>query len=616
MNNDELLNEIFAGGNLGRNNQIDTSIHIKQPNWRTNKIAQDSKPIGQQSGLSMVVKSARRHIDKRLQKPGHIPKAWQGSIISGAYNYRNMFVNVPPSAGKTFPLLKAYAVMLSRCKDPNKLPKILWVAETKLLASQVSHELKQLLFELLIPGNKYGVTFQNEIIEHELNMSSKTGFSIPAGTKRGQYNPKLSRDDINIARTLVNRWTGAIMAKDAEAPPPTKDSIAITCTYKYASDIIKAHRPNLVVIDEVQERFNVNDATVESGSEKVMHFYNNVKLVNSLPTMAIAVLTGSMNHQTAKYITAYLDDCIGAQFTYIDYKSGGSGGASRALIGERNAANISVVPMELSNKEIPKLIIEQIKSKAGNNLITRFGKRAILEYVKLINDATPARNMAAVLGIKHEKVTDPYKSKFRDSYQNSAKDTFRDNVKPNIEKLNNDDLYNEYENMEDQKLKTALAHGFGYIMASVKDLQDKHVTKYVASDIAIVEEFFKRGYIYSILATTSVGVGVNLKVRHLYMNTIEIFSDDGFKPMSDSSLAQLIHRIGRNQNENGVIYCSKKDFARVMQIINSVDPSEQVRPIPQIGTTAGNISLLDRFSAATTCPSLKHWMYKLITIGI
>lgn len=597
MNNDKFISEIFAGGNLGRGGMIHTGQHISSG---SGLMPQKNTPINQMNNqLRPDLKPLR------LLGPTHIPKAWQDLIIRSVYRRMNILVNVPPSAGKTFPLQKAYARLLSHATGPNNIPKILWVTETKLLASQISEELKQLLYALMTPGNDFGAMMPEFMMNRELMRTPRT--DLPDA-----QNTKLDRSEMLIARDMVKRWTGVMMAGSANAIPPGPESIAITCSYSFASDMIKMYKPAIVVIDEVQERFKIENISAAAEAEKVMHFFKNVELVSKMPNSMIAVLTGSMNHATSGYIIDYLRDRTGASFIPIDYKSGHGEGVRS---GERNAANISVLPIEMANKEIPSLIIDQIKNKIGHNLITRFGKRGIASAVADIIAATPERNMATILGLKSTIPKQGYKTPDISPHEtNTSTDfTFGDSVSKSKNEYSNERIYKDWYTLDDPILKKALAHGVGYIMGSQEDLQGNKIREYTAKDVKVVEELFRKGLIYAILATTSVGVGVNLKVRQLYMNTIDVYNPDAGRPvpMSNSTLAQLVHRVGRNQKENAIVYCNKQDLGQVIEIIKSIDPSQQVSMIPQ--TTSGNrISILDRFKYALRPSYQDTQVFKLI----
>jgi superfamily II DNA helicase RecQ len=101
-------------------------------------------------------------------------------------------------------------------------------------------------------------------------------------------------------------------------------------------------------------------------------------------------------------------------------------------------------------------------------------------------------------------------------------------------------------------------------------------------DVKVVEQLFKSGKIYFLLATTAVGVGVNLAVRNIYVPSIMMYSQGGYGKMDTSTLVQLINRAGRGASNITVanIFCHPDDVVWITTLINSGDPSQHVNAIP------------------------------------
>jgi len=593
MDNEKIINEVFGGQNkhITSGKVSNPGTHLQNSKNNVN-VRRGTVPT-----ITRDSEFHKSHLTKRLRKPDIVPKGWQNLMISNVkHGNVNMFINVAPSAGKTYPLLKAYRELLKNAK-PGRIPKIVWVAETKLLSAQITRELQETLYEALIEGDipKFMVApFFKDIPDFDKYNDLR---SIP-----------LTPNQTYRIREMIKSWTGTVMQATAEADPPTKHSIAITCTYSFATKMIKEYNPALVVIDEVQERFKPELTSAGSESDKVRHFFNNVIAADKSPGTSIAILTGSMNHVTGKYIVSYLNNYVNSKFQYIDFTSNSPGS-----MGERNRAFIKVLPTDLTRKEIPSLIIDQIKGKNQNNLIAIFSKNAIIKITEDVVKNTPSRNMAAVIGIPDSKLRDKYMSQSRTLHgldNKKPEETLGSSAKRTKERGTPEYLYDLYVNMKDPDLKSAIEHGFGYIIAG----DEAKGRVYDNDDIYLVEELFKRGLIYTVLATTTVGVGVNLKVRALYIPKIDVFSQDigGMKPMSASSLAQMVHRVGRKADESGVVYCNKSDIDLISKIMKSGDPSKHVDIIPFSGK-GSTVSIMDRFKYARAKWYQDTTIYKLIT---
>jgi len=433
------------------------------------------------------------------------------------------------------------------------------------------------------------------------------------------YNTTLDPNEYNYIQLIIKRWTGIKMMAEAKANPPTETSLAITCTYSFASELIKKYNPKIVVIDEVQERFKSENKTEDSESDKVRHLYNNIKVANESPGTSVAILTGSLNPMTTRYIMDYLDARVSTKnkFIYVGYGSGIYNPGQTRIDGEKNKANITVLPSDLVKKDIPKLIIEQIKGRNSNNLIAIFSKNKITEFSKNIISSTPRRDMRVILGIKGHSVDVNYSSQARRRFGLNPKPP-EPTLSSQALKAKNlesspEGLFKKFINMKDELLQESIAHGFGYIMAEEKDSNNNITRAYANDDIYLVEQLFAKGLIYSIMATTSVGVGVNLKVRALYIPSIDVFNKDVGNSirMSISSLAQLVHRAGRSAGENAIVYCNKKDLVLINDIMSSGNPSDQVELIPD-NSNSERIGISDRFRYARSKAYRDTMVYKMI----
>lgn len=606
MDNEKILQEVFGGRHptVTGNRTANPGSHLQNrgnapPVRNDQQNAEYDKGFQDRKGESVL--------DNRWED-----RSWQKFITTSLVRGNvNLFINIAPSAGKTYPVMKAYEELLTNVTNQNvvmpKIPVILWVAETKLLSAQVSRELKDILYKLIIQGQ-----FPESLLKRYF---PKRELRIRPG--KDYRNVAMSPDQASRMKRMINDLTGVKMSSGAKAPEPTDRSIAITCTYEFASDMIKKYRPAIVVIDEVQERFKTENKSVAAETDKVRHFFNNMQLADSIPGTSAVVMTGSMNPKTSQFIVDYLNTHVKTKFKIVGYKTRQQGDKSAIRTGEPNKAAITVLPTDFQRNDTPKLVVDQIVGRNPNNLVAIFSKKKIHEFSDEIINRTSERNMAAVLGVKGEVANSNYSAKAREGRKQlnpeKPKDTISTQAKKASVTNSPKQLYSLYENMKDEKLKQAIAHGFGYIMAEEKATSGEVIRPYDNDDIYVVEELFKQGLIYTILATTSVGVGVNLKVRALYIPLLDVYSGEQQQSvrMSISTLAQLVHRAGRKAGEVGIIYCNKRDLELVTTIMSSGNPSEHVELIP-FHTDNQRIGILDRFKYATKALSMRETIYLLI----
>jgi len=87
-----------------------------------------------------------------------------------------------------------------------------------------------------------------------------------------------------------------------------------------------------------------------------------------------------------------------------------------------------------------------------------------------------------------------------------------------------------------------------------------------------IQKLFKTGKLHLLFATDALGVGANVKCRHLYIPSLNKISEGGqFGPLDPSSLVQLVNRAGRGQFKVATVYCSSNDYERVKTLIEE-DP--------------------------------------------
>jgi len=608
MDNESIINEVFGGQHRALTGQTaNPGSHLAN--------AANSRLLDQH-GI-VAADDQERLIRKQMAnvtKPGFIPKNWQHlittKIIAGN---ANLFVNIAPSAGKTHPIMMSFFDLLKRAR-PGSIPKILWVAETKLLSSQILNQLREILFKSLFTSLKSdNMSDDKTVASMPKFMIEPYFYDVPGfGQHTGPINNfVLPPNAMQRMHDMVGRWTGQKMGG---VDGVTSDTIAMTCTYEFATKMISQHNPAIVVIDEVQERFKPELSDPESESTKVRHFFNNIVAADNSNGTSSIVLTGSMNHATALYIRSYLNNYLKHKMEYIRFDTPSTGFDMKLnSTGERNKARITVLPTDLVRKDIPKLIVDHIKGKSTNNLIMVFNKRIITDFTEQVISSTSPRNMAAVMGIKSANITDQYVSPSRQPHADPIH-TIGSVAEKASRGSTMDQIYKMYENMKDIQLKEAVSHGFGYIMSGDDEPGGPSGRMYSPDDIQVVEELYKRGMIYSIIATTSVGVGVNLKVRAIYIPSIDVFSKEFGNPraMSNSSLAQLVHRAGRKIGEAAIVYCNKKDLLVINQIMMSGDPSTQVEPIPYSTKSLGTAPILDRFNYARSKWYRDNTIYQLI----
>ncbi len=555
---DDVIDESF-GGNLGT-----TAITpYSALNYRTT------------DNMRQDVKLANKQNIK--PKPFSLT-GWQANIKRHVILGNDIFVNVSPAGGKSFPIESAFEELLFNAKGWRDVPVLVWIGETKTLASELYYKFREFFYSRLMEVVKTKDANGNDIWQPALPnfMIEGTGLDF---TPNPSQQIKLSNQE-HIKR-LVNMWTSLMIgANDKQRPQPPGSkhrTIIMACSYVFAPNLIKHHNPKIVVIDEIQERFQIDKD--KDSDKKIGYLINTIK--ETPRSACLAILTGSMNHDTSKFISLKIKQLLNRELIPISTDTA------------KNRASIGIFPISLLPRNIPDLAHNLIVEKTSHSLITLFSKNKIEALTKGLISKLPRRKPEVLFGKLQQfpKYGQPDKT-------TDIKAPGEDFKLQRNKEFTLDEMYDWHQQMLDPNKKgdtllgEALLHGFGYIM-SVGDSEAEKDKAYFNKDIQTVIRLFDMGKIDVVIATTSVGVGVNLNVKHLFIPTIKMFTGGGFKNMSVSTLVQMINRAGRKSGTFANIYCDNSDISQITSLINSGDPSSQVPVIPFKG---GSDSIHERFS--------------------
>lgn len=539
---------------------------------------------------------------------------WQQKIIDNIHNRVDQFVNVSPAGGKSYPIQRGFWLpMVAKAKTIDQLPKVLWICENKTLASEVRNGFIEIILDILSKPPKDG-----SYIEHLVPPYLK--FNTNVGNKQ-QFIP--TNQNIGELRKFAQHLTSLKMQGSNETI--NQHTIAASCTYKYAPEFIKEMQPRIVVIDEIQERFKVttgdHNQTISGLKDLDDRVEYLIKTFKTLPPPRIcnvALLTGSMAHGTSKGIMDYLNHKYNRQFVPISTDSA------------FNRAAVSVIPYDHltrnDGKRDDRAIIKEVTGHIRNdqkfNLVAIFSQVSIKRICNDIIKSTPKRSPEATVGARGNINTkypgvQAQTQVGRDVIANLAKKMESDpqELLKHLKSMLKGEIVGGVRT--DRDLANALLHGVGYIMAEGRE-GGKVTRAYNPLDVKLVEILLKSGKINTVLATTSVGVGVNLKIKNLYLPSTIIPSGGKLGAMDPSTLVQLLNRAGRKDNMAATVYCNTRDFERVIQYFGkgkyAGDPSQSVPVIPfsNMGGSLYGSDLKSRFNRSLNPTATMRLIIKML----
>ena len=487
---------------------------------------------------------------------------WQHRLTKMIKDGRtNILVNVSPSGGKTSPVMRAWVELITEAQKAGKpIPKLLFIGKTRQLALQLFMDVRKIVDKLVINRILFpGIT------PHTLD----------------SYSMNVLKEKMNELVVVKTGGGGSTVYGSGKISPAT---IAVTATIPKARDIIKSHDFRLIVIDELQEYLS------KPGQAKLLKDETDIKdmielvRIGTSPKNTIIMLTGSLNAQTTRSLARWLYLISKKKFQPI-------------FEPVANRSYIKVISNQQMKKpnDLIKIAEKIINHKQKNSLLILFsvgdpsksGTRAyknIISISKQLLKSIPKKTSEAITGQKAKYKTD--RQQQRDiEYGRTLAGAIPHLARSDTDELN--DMIRGYSVVNgvriprDQFLGQCLLRGFGYIAggkARIKQMGFDPENR----DTLLVQKLFKDGRINLLIATNSVGVGANLKVRQMLIPSLLKFSGLQIEPIDQSSLIQLLHRAGRDPKESAIIYCDQDDLGRISNLINQSDTWEA---IPQVSIT-------------------------------
>jgi len=566
--------------------------------------------------LSNVNKSPQ-HILKNIERSSYLTPAepisfltkneplydpWQSKLAIDVYRFLrktgpkiDLVMNVSPAGGKSSPISKAWQNAVSDIHILQDIPKILWVCANKTLTFEKYNDFRKDVLDMLIKGMMNPTVNPFSPVKAEIKMTDGPKFQypvintfIPLQTFNYDISRNIEPRILNQLVSVVNNFVGYKMM--GNQIPIKNSTISFSCTYSYAPEILKTFKANLIVIDELQERFQVDSNSGEM-DDKITSLIETIQ--NAESNTSIIMLTGSMNISTCNNICSILNLKTNRNFRT----------ESAAAL---NRSSLSIVPLTVTkNDALANLVLNQIQNRSTNNLIAIFSTDKIRNISDQIISKTPEFPPEIITGYKgpiQKSTLTP-----RTNIQSIGSDIKNEFSSPKW-------MYDHLSKMlksndENTKfLAKCLQHKFGYIFSPKNP--DGSRADFDVNDVIIVQELFKLGKIYTVFATTMVGVGVNLSVNNLYLPSIEIYKG---KNISQSDITQLINRAGRKADAFADIYCNPNDIQYILKALDELPGSHiPVIDIDEINKRmGGEFTIIDNQPVKlNSIDKLKHLLGK------
>ena len=571
------------------------------------------------------VNLGRSHAPPNLQSRTHAQgvelfkfnfQPWQQNVINALERRKNIYVVASPGAGKTAPVCYWWAQnilninprmsqtnvgnLLQRIRDivtnPGDIPKILYLCPVRQLVYDIQKDFRRYFSKMfmytlnivqneLINSNPAMQQSMLNFLEHDifLRYSNPRNPVIPIIRQRQRVyreyeheqtfsaNKKridhLAREIQNldneifdrlgdsiklmIDRDLLHIRTAIDRAPNVNHTPPV--TIAI---YESGRDIFK-NLSNLraIIIDEahlIQERENSSNDRAKQITDNI---YPIIKNIRNISNCQLILLSGTVNPTSAQNLCTFFNSCFHLNIEQVRGNT-------------RNPSNVSVLPMDDLYKE-NKLVDILIRPKEEGNAIILFSKRKIDRIIdNALNQTQGIRRTAQQIDRGDlQKAKSPNMTiDLADYDQQAAKGTPNFSDKRIIDKINE---LPGAEHISDQRLLNCVMGGFAYIYRQDDKSKSDEQNKKLGRDQQIVADLFSKGKIKSIIATDSIGIGININIKNMYVPSVSKFNGSGFETLPVSDASQLYNRVGRIAYQVSNIYTPEANMSDILNAISA-----------------------------------------------
>ena len=345
----------------------------------------------------------------------------------------------------------------------------------------------------------------------------------------------------------------------------------------------KLRNIHTVIIDEahlVQKRSSDQNSRSEQIVKNVYPIIKNIESNQSL-----ILLSGTVNPTSATNLCNFIESCLKTPITQISGQT-------------RNPSNINIVAMNDLAKE-QTLVKLLINPKENGNAIIVFSKKKIND---VINQAL--KNSIGNKFTAQQIDRGDLQTSRTQNLGINLKDNENDNNYKRIDYTNKDigKIINKMsgaEHIQDERLLRCVISGFGYLYRQDDDTKTDKWNKQRGEDQQIIADLFSKGKIKTIIATDAIGIGVNLKIKNLYIVNTKKFTgtEETENPISDSS--QLYNRVGRMAYKVSNIFTPEEHIVSVVNAVSANNEKYDERNVV--------LSNFDKISCQRYRRSFKLW---------
>lgn len=538
-------------------------------------------------------------------------KHWQQDIQNQLRTGRDVYAIVSPGGGKTLPMLCYWVQELLGINvlrqidertlmqhlnmflsDTPNVPKLLYLVPTRQLAQQTIKELESYLISIFTQlinwylethnpqDNMRNQHFNRTFIPWVRRYSNLRGdeFNIFWNDFRDRNNPQniqgqnekqlqyLIRNIEQAAANYINNVFLYIHTGGQQSRGNPLNAPVIVTIYQSAGNNASLRRAisvvRLAICDEAHLTQPLNSSTEDpkDAIDKAAALYKVLDNMND--RSQLVMLSGTQNPASANQFVDFLNRKFHRNFRV----------GSVQTTGDRNAAEIEIIENDSLNNT--KGLVDSVVNNIQNN---KWGNLYVLFSIKrLTNIAEQSMKRLAPKNLETVDQQTKYDSQFQSYLDRPSNPTSVNSSRVSSDSISSQKVRNSQQNharnIQDPFLRKCVSHGIGII---ARNLPGENDVKYETpeNDKEIISKLFKDGKIKVLLATSAVGIGVNIDVKRLYIPNLDIFSNMTKKneEITLRDLSQILNRAGRTATPIATIHTSSNNIDRVGLALNS-DP--------------------------------------------
>lgn len=421
-----------------------------------------------------------------------------------------------------------------------------------------------------------------------------------------------------------------------------KDAIVTISTYGSAKNFISSisNQVKFIVFDEAHLYMPSEyggDRSQENEVNAASDAYTIIDGMSKQKDAQIAFLSGTIHPVSAENFCNFLNRRYGRNLAVVSTEKGDTEAG--------NKTELHVIPDDAlrSEKEQINRIVQWVQRGEKGNAIILFSKRKINNLVQKAIERlsqkdirydfnTPTNDRA-----KREKI-DRYRRALAYSNPNASPeeikkmvDEFTKREFPSTQQTEIEKIKKKPGAMmiENKNLRTAVGYGIGYIYRKDDIEPTDHNADYYAdpdpiseNDKLIVAKLFSEGKINVLIATDSIGIGVNVNIKNMYLPSCMKFeknkNNEGKMELNNKrNLSQLINRTGRGKTPISGIYTPNEFVPYLQSIVTAgaenfnVVPAITIRPTDNLKEVLMNLSSAVTNSAAEKISKVERIHYKI-----